>query len=126
MIPGWQMEGYHKLRTAVVQLAVDDYRKALKKSQKIGEVCAEQTKLEKWFLSQWGQLLSGDNGELIIEKCRASCKSIPNTKSRQLLADDIQQKIYQEYRDGVRYNAILQKYKIKPSTLYNIVRRWEK
>ena len=70
MMPGWQIEAYERLRTEIVRSAADDYKKALKKSDWLGEVCEEQEKLERWFLSPWGQALSGDNGEYIIEKCR--------------------------------------------------------
>jgi hypothetical protein len=126
MIPGWQMEGYHRLRTAVVKDAVNDYHKALKKSDRIGEVCREQTALEHWFLSPWGQILSGDNGELIIEKCRENYKNIPNSKARDFIPQDVQLQIYADYKSGIGYKPILQKYKIASKTLYGIVRRWEK
>lgn len=125
MIPAWQMEAYERLRTEIVKSAVHDYQKALKKTDRIGEVCREQLSLEDWFLSPWGQLLSGDNGELIIEKCRGGYKKTPNRKN-QFLDDETQQRIYREYRDGVGYKAILQRYKLSSNTLYKIVKRWEK
>ena len=120
------MEGYQRLRTQIVKSAVDDYNKALKKTDRIGEVCTEQINLEKWFLSPWGQLLSGDNGELIIEKCRANYKKIPNNKAHEYITKDVQLQIFAEYKSGVSYKAICKKYKIPSRTLYSIVRRWEK
>ena len=121
------MEGVERLRIEIVKSAVDDYRKALKKSDRIGEVCKEQLSLENWFLSPWGQQLSGDNGELIIEKCRSNYKNVHNNKARQqLLKKDTQRKIYEEYINGVKYKAILERYKISSTMLYNIVKRWEK
>ena len=65
-----EIEGYERLRTVVVRQVVGEYRGALKKSARKGETCQEQGSLEKWFLSPWGQTLSGDNGKLIIELCK--------------------------------------------------------
>lgn len=75
MIPGWQMEAYERLRTEVVRSVVLDLEKAVKKSNKQGSMCDEQKYLEKWLLSKWGQFLSGDNGEFIIERCRKTQKA---------------------------------------------------
>ena len=54
-------------------MAANDYKDALREKLKDpfdpyanGEIIA----LEKFFLSGWGQLLSGNQGEIIIEKCR--------------------------------------------------------
>lgn len=51
--------GVENLRSAIVISAINDYRKAKEKSTK--------DYLIKWFLSDWGQLLSGNLGELIIK-----------------------------------------------------------
>lgn len=50
---------------AIVSQAIKDYKKALAENDR-GEI----RRLEKWFLSDWGQKLSNDNGALIIEKTR--------------------------------------------------------
>lgn len=134
MIPGWQMEAYEKLRTEIVRSAVFDYKKALKKSDRLGVVCDEQRKLERWFMSKWGQLLTGDNGEYIMTKCQETykCKTPyvkahgEHAKKRRGMTDEQQKRIYEDFKNGVRYKAILQKYNIGATTLYNIVRRWEK
>lgn len=62
-------EGYEELRCAIVLQAVKDYRKALKYGKP-----HEAKALEKWFLSEWGQLLSRDNGAYIIEKVKQDVK----------------------------------------------------
>lgn len=62
-------EGYEELRCAIVLRAVTDYRNALKYGKTY-----EVESLEKWFLSEWGQLLSHDNGAYIIEKVKQSIK----------------------------------------------------
>ena len=126
MIPTWQMEAYERLRTEIVKSAVNDYKKALRKSNRIGVVCDEESQLEEWFLSKWGQLLCGDTGEYIIERCRQTYKSSASKKGRQRIPDDVQMRICREYRGGGRYKAILQRYEIAPETLYRILRRWEK
>ena len=120
------MEAYERLRTEIVKSAVSDYRKALKKTDRIGAVCREQRALERWFLSPWGQMLSGDNGELIIEKCRGSYKGKPKTRHPRHLDEETQKKLYHDYVSGVRYKDLMQKYKIASKTLYSIVKRWEK
>ena len=69
-MPAWEIEAYELLRTEIVRSAVKDLEKAVKKTERQGTMCAEQKKLERWFRSKWGQFLSGDNGEYIIERCR--------------------------------------------------------
>lgn len=54
---------------AIVKRAVMDYKLALRKRDFYA--IAE---LEKFFLSDYGQLLSRDHGELIIEKCKKTVK----------------------------------------------------
>lgn len=49
------------LRTAIINQAVYDWHKGTEK---------QRATLEKWFLSEWGQFISGDMGEIIIEKLR--------------------------------------------------------
>ena len=126
MIPGWQIEGYERLRTQIVKSAVKDYENALRKSKRLGAACKEQRELERWFLSKWGQMLSGDNGEYIIEKCQATYKTSASKKGKQIVKDDLQKRIYEEYRNGVGYKTIIQRYGISSTTLYAIVRRWER
>lgn len=126
MVPGWQMAAYERLRTEIVKSAVNDYKNALKKSKRIGCKCKDETELEKWFLSKWGQLLSGDNGEYIIEKCRQSYSTSVCKKGKQHIPDDVQKRIYADYKRGESSKAIIQRYGVCHATLYKIVRRWEK
>jgi hypothetical protein len=53
--------GVMALRAAILNQAAIDYRQGSKK---------EKTWLEKWFLSDWGQFISGDMGEVIVERLR--------------------------------------------------------
>lgn len=56
---------YERLRLAILQQAVKDYEKALRRGKTA--VCSA---LVRWFRSEWGQMLSGDKGELIIAECK--------------------------------------------------------
>jgi hypothetical protein len=125
MVPAWQMEAYERLRAEIVKSAVNDYRAALRKSKRIGCKCAEEIKLERWFLSGWGQMLSGGNGEYIIEKCRKTYKDGVSKKGKQHIPDDVQKRIYQEYKNGKPQREIIKRYGISHTVIYNIVRRWE-
>jgi len=56
------------LATAILKQAVDDYISAAKTDNQI-----EIERLEKFFLSDWGQTLSFDHGEYIVRHCREIC-----------------------------------------------------
>ena len=56
---------YERLKAAILQQAIYDYKKALRK--KNGGTIAY---FERWFRSEWGEALSSYNGEYIIEMCR--------------------------------------------------------
>lgn len=49
------------LKTAILKQAVNDYINALL----IGDD-REATYLERWFLSEWGEFLSNNNGDFIV------------------------------------------------------------
>ena len=68
---------YEDLRIAIVAKAVSDYRVALASDNE-----RYIKPLEKFFLSSWGQFLSGDNGEYIIDRCRAEVKPKRRTPKR--------------------------------------------
>jgi hypothetical protein len=125
MIPGWQMAAYERLRTAIVRSVVNDLKRAMRESDRLGVVSDRQKELEDWFLSRWGQMLSGDNGEFIIEKCRQTYKGSFGRKSRQRIPEDVQKRICEEYIKGESFKAIMQRYDITPGILYGIVRRWQ-
>lgn len=61
--------GYANLRVGIVAKAVADYRRALFRGDKYAA-----TTLERWFLSEWGEFLSGGHGAYIIETVRKECK----------------------------------------------------
>lgn len=61
------------LAAAILRVAAIDYEKALRRQmeeQESLEINKVVRRLERFFLSDWGQLLSDYRGELIIEKCR--------------------------------------------------------
>ena len=124
MVPGWQMAAYERLRAEIVKSAVNDYLKALRKSDRLGRVCEEQTKLEDWFVSKWGQFLSGDNGEYILERCQNTYKSRKIKTGKKMLPDDVQKKICADYKSGMRILHISQKYKVSINRIQTALRRW--
>ena len=125
MMPGWQIAAYERLRIEIVKSAVKDLQKAMRKSDRFGCVCDKQKSLEEWFLSSWGQLLCENRGEYIVDRCRKTYKSTAPKKEKQRFSDEEQQKICEDYKNGIGYKQILQKYDITSATLYNILRRWE-
>lgn len=50
---------------AILQQAVKDYQTALMKKD-----TDKAAYFEQWFRDDWAQLISGDMGEIIIQKCR--------------------------------------------------------
>ena len=62
------MDGYDALKVAIIRRAVSDYNISLRKNDLF-----HQKKLEKFFLSEWGQMLSDNYGEYIIEQCKKEC-----------------------------------------------------
>lgn len=55
-------EGLILLQAAILEQAIHDYKIELK--------CGGGHRLEKWFLSEWGQQLSRGHGVEIIERCK--------------------------------------------------------
>ena len=55
-------EGLILLQAAILEQAIHDYKIELK--------CGGGHRLEKWFLSEWGQMLSRGHGDGIIERIR--------------------------------------------------------
>lgn len=78
---------WENLRAAIIGQAVDDYRAALDDVESAGddtsarkEAQGRANALKRWFRSEWGQFLSFDNGDLIIEKVE---KEPRNVKTRE-------------------------------------------
>ncbi len=68
-----KMFDYELIRAAILKQAVKDYKSALKRNQP-----HKKAELERFFRSDWGQLLSSNHGEYIIE----NCKRIINNQTR--------------------------------------------
>ena len=123
MIPEWQMEAYERLRTEIVRSAVIDYKKALRKSDRMGCICDEQIKMERWFLSKWGQLLSGDHGEYMIEKCRKSYKAPGKKLNAEPMTVETEEKAHKDYKAGMPKNEIMKKHNITEFQYFKMLRR---
>ena len=85
------MNGYDKLAVAILQQSVKDYQTALKKrdSDRIAY-------FEKWFMDDWAQLLSGDMGEAIINRCK---KRVLESARPNRLANKVDNPIQREVLD---------------------------
>jgi len=66
-------ELYIELYAAIVKQAMTDYKAALKDDGK--KALKMRKQCEKFFLSQYGQMLSAGNGERIIKMCREEVES---------------------------------------------------
>lgn len=60
-----ETDGYANTRYAIIKQAIDDYKWALRRNAP-----CEISYLERFFLSEWGEFLSGNNGAYIIEKVK--------------------------------------------------------
>ncbi len=63
--------GYEDLRIAIVSRAIRDYNTALAYGKERAIY-----RLEKFFLSSWGQFLTNYHGEHIIQRCKKNIKLI--------------------------------------------------
>ena len=77
-------DGAMRLSEAILSDAVSTYKKLLLSYKLSGDESLKPTytHIERWFLSDWGQILSLDNGELIIEKCQKEVEEEFNRKKR--------------------------------------------
>ena len=71
---------YEKLANAIILQAVSDYRAALKKvkkNPKNRDAIDEALQIEKFFWSEWYQVLTSVDGEYLIDRLR---KEVSETK----------------------------------------------
>ncbi len=124
MVPTWQWEGYERLRVAIMKTAVQDYKIALKKSDREGRKCEKEIALERFFLSAWGQFLSGDNGKLIIEKCRTAMRCTKNPRGRRKMTMDAQLDLYEDFIKGMTEKELSEKYGVCEESVRRYVHKW--
>lgn len=72
-------ELYVGLYAAIVKQAMADYKAALKDDGK--KALKTRRECEKFFLSGYGQMLSADNGERIINQCKAEVEAEKKKRS---------------------------------------------
>lgn len=123
MIPTWQLEAYERLRTEIVRSAVNDLKKAVRKSKREGAVCKEQRTMERWFLSEWGQMLSGDNGEYIIERCRKTYKAPCQRMKADPVPPEVEEEAYMDFKAGMLRKEILRKHNMTLYQYWQMLRR---
>ena len=64
------------------------------------------------FLGEWGQMLSGNIGEQIIEQCRRGATVRGQKGRRDAKTEKEQRRIVSDYLNGGNRTAILQQYRI--------------
>jgi DNA-binding NarL/FixJ family response regulator len=124
MVPEWQLECYERLRIAIMSAAVQDYKAAMKKSAREGRKCEKEIALERFFLSGWGQALSGDNGKLIIEKCRADKRYVPSPRRHSKVTIEMELDVYEDYKKGMTGKALAKKYGVCEETVRRCIKKW--
>lgn len=77
-----QITGYELLAIAICKQAADDYAKELKISDKTGKKTHGAFLIERFFLSDWGDLLSFGQGQVIIEKVQADHRNKTKRKRK--------------------------------------------
>lgn len=76
-------KGAIMLAAAVVSLAISDYKGALLRADE-KDYKVKAVTLEHWFLSEWGQLLTFDNGGEIIRKCKKEVEKANDTGTKRV------------------------------------------
>ena len=114
---------YERLRTEIVRSAVVDLQRELRRSDRLGQVTDEVKKLEEWFLSKWGQMLSGDNGEYIIALCHKTYKLKSRHNQSKPVTKEVEQKAYRDYKAGMPKEKIKKKYNITEYQYFQMIRR---
>ena len=61
--------GIYNLVEAIVKQVAKDYRK-VRYSEKQDDIC-EKEKIERFFLSRWFYVLTGLDGEMVLDKLKA-------------------------------------------------------
>lgn len=76
-IGSWrQLTGYDMLAIAICGQAAKDYRIEIRKSVECGEKTMEAKKIEKFFLSEYVNLLSFGQGKQIIKRLQRNAAGV--------------------------------------------------
>lgn len=123
-VPEWQFDFYDRLRQEILTVAVGDYKTAIRKSKRLGYKCTQEQALENFFLGEWGQLLSGDHGEYIVERCRKEHRYVPSTNSRPKLTLEKQRELAADFLNGYTRASLAMKYGVGEETVSRCIERW--
>ena len=117
------MAAYERLRIEIVRSVVIDLKRALRKSDKEGAICNEQIAMERWLLSKWGQILSGDRGEYIIEQCHKNYTRAHGKLRAAPMTKETEDKAYRDYKAGLSKKEITEKHNITSYQYCQMLRR---
>lgn len=65
-----EVSGWQRLAIAVVELAARDYRNAIKQARKTGKNPVGVRSIERFFKSDYGDLLTFGHGEEVLRKLK--------------------------------------------------------
>ena len=118
-------DGYENLRVAIVSSAVNDLKTEMRRCERSGTKSNRQIALERWFLSEWGQALSGGNGELIIKRCERTYTRAVSKNGKVIVPKETRAAVYNEWKNGGSRKKIAEKYGISLAMVANIITRWK-
>ena len=88
---------YYSLASAVVEPVINEYKKALKANDTF-----TIKRCERWFMSEWCYLLSGMDGDYIINACR---KVVQDEKTNRRNDGKRTKKVYIKRDEKSKYKA---------------------
>ena len=115
-------DGLELLRIEIVGSAVRDLKTAMAESDRKGRKTSRQIALERWFLSTWGQLLSGGNGEEIIDRCRRTYKVGRHKNGVQRVPEQTKRAILEDWERGMLQKDIAKKYNVSLNWTHKFIR----
>jgi hypothetical protein len=68
-------EGFERLQQAIVLRVIYEYKRYLRLRND-----AKAVELERWFLSEYGEWLSGGKGAFIVEQCKKAVNAETKNK----------------------------------------------
>lgn len=72
-----QETGYDMLAAEIIKLAIEDYRAAKRRNDPSGVLA-----LQRFFRSEWCQLLCNVDGEVLIEACEKECENLKKKREK--------------------------------------------
>ena len=115
-------EGLELLRVEIVASVVRDLKTAMAESDRRGHTTNRQISLENWLLSTWGQMLSGGNGEDIIDRCRRTYRVEKHKNGVAKISEQTKETMLKEWEKGMSQRDVAKKYGVSQSWFHKLIR----